>query len=196
MFKHVLTLKCNRKCEYCIMKNVPKSFGMECGLDDIERFYAKVSKTEKEIMLTGGEPTLSSSFGDVIYLADRYFSKVFVTTQNSKMLTHQYHGLDAITFSIHDSSIPEVKVSTPVYASILDRAYFEGMETILRESGFSGLTVNEEQREGSLVFDRIVNHLGSVKNFSIKINSREHCHGTRIVFPNLQETTEFTEKYL
>ena len=60
MIKYMLTTKCTRKCPYCITRNI-KTKEVECSLQ-LSKLFAKLKikyPNEKEIMLTGGEPTLA-----------------------------------------------------------------------------------------------------------------------------------------
>lgn len=194
MLKHMLTTACPRKCEYCITRNVHAR--EERDLGQIEKVYRGLSQRHREIMLTGGEPTLVKNFRDTIGLAIHFFSKVYLTTQNPVMLKpgNGARFFDAITFSIHDEKIPTVEYPTSgqtdlkVYAAILAKRYTSALPYDLKHAGYNGLTVNEDQRD-TKSFEE---WFPMIKDFSFRINRHGKCMNETIILPDLTVINNFT----
>jgi len=191
MLKHILTAKCNRKCGYCISRNVHQV--EQHGIDNVVKVYMAFLKAgHKEIMLTGGEPSMANFFPMYISLARQIFDRVFITTQNTEIIQHRWYAgkvFDAVTFSIHDAIVPEVTNGATVYASILDARYKAGLAEELKAKGYSGLTINEEHR-GTEVFNE---ELPTIDGFSIRINRRGKCLDEPMIMPDLTTIENFKE---
>lgn len=196
MLKYMLTTKCDRNCEYCITKNV----NVKDNENILEAFTLLLKMRNEghvEIMLTGGEPTMSNKFLQVISFCKIVGFNVYVTSQNKDILDRKFadeiNDVNAITFSLHDSwSIPYVKCNIDVYASILDEEYYLGMPLDLKKKGYKGLTINENQRNENVFDDSI---LPSIEDFTYKINRVGHCMDEIIILPNLEIINNF-KKYL
>jgi hypothetical protein len=193
MLKHILTAKCNRSCGYCISRNVhqEEQHGVRGVVDRYMEFH---KKGHREIMLTGGEPTMAKFFLMYVSFARQIFDRVFITTQNPEMLSNDNLWLngktfDAITFSIHDAIVPEVTNGATVYASILDARYKAGLAEELKAKGYSGLTINEEHR-GTAIFNE---PLPEIEGFSIRINRRGKCLDEPMILPDLTTIDNFKE---
>lgn len=188
MLKHLLTSRCNRSCEYCISRNVTQKewFRPKQLLKIYDTFYRQ---GHREIMLTGGEPTLAKFFMSYVNMARQVFPSVFITTQNPWVIeAYQFeYRFKAVTFSIHDTVIPEVKINLPVYASILDEMYHDGLIEELKRKRYAGLTINEEHR-GTRVFSQ---EIASSENFSVRINRRGKCLDEPMILPDLTVITNF-----
>jgi MoaA/NifB/PqqE/SkfB family radical SAM enzyme len=188
MLKHLLTSECNRSCEYCISRNVTHQewFRPKMLLKIYDDFY---KQGHREIMLTGGEPTMARFFLAYVNMARTVFPKVFITTQNEWVIQdyHMEDKFNAVTFSIHDEVIPEVRNNSIVYASILAERYRPILANRLKLLGYSGLTINEEHR-GTDVFSQEV---PEIENFSIRINRRGKCLDEPMILPDLTVITNF-----
>ena len=80
-----LTNRCNMKCSPCFMDANHTAYVHELSLDDVKRIFqtAKAIKPRREIniLLSGGEPTLSPIFLDAIRVAKSFgFDRVHVAT--------------------------------------------------------------------------------------------------------------------
>ncbi|RPI22651.1 MAG: radical SAM protein [Acidobacteria bacterium] len=80
-----LTTRCNRKCPDC-----PSSLGapsMSLQLELVERVLKRLKGETRGLIVTGGEPTLSPIFGEVLRVArTRYdFEDIAVVTNGSKL---------------------------------------------------------------------------------------------------------------
>ncbi len=193
MIKHIITTKCNRKYTYCITRNVEVKQNLD--FNSVMNIYYKMGQEDSSLMLTGGEPTLADNFLSCIYLANWYFDNVYLTTQNPEILSNDFKGLflNAINFSIHDlKNIPTVNIKVPVYASILDHLYNPKLIEELKALGYSGLTINEEQRKGKKFVAKLPR---STKKFSIRINRKGKCLKDKMILPDLTVINSF-EKYL
>ena len=190
MLKHILTAKCNRNCGYCISRNIhqEEQHGVRGVVDRYMEFY---KKGHREIMLTGGEPSMSNFFPLYISLAKQIFDRVFITTQNPEIIQHRWYSnvFTAITFSIHDAKIPQVLNGSTVYASVLDARYQPGLAEALKEAGYAGLTINEEHR-GTEVFSQ---PLPVIEGFSIRINRRGKCLDEPMILPDLTTIENFRD---
>jgi MoaA/NifB/PqqE/SkfB family radical SAM enzyme len=189
MLKHLLTAKCNRKCGYCISRNVHQEQA-PVVTNRLKAVYDSFPDTQ--LMLTGGEPSMAEGFEEIVLVARMRFDELFLTTPNPQMITKWLWGLvfDAITFSIHDAVIPEVKNSATAYASILDARYTPELVDELRAKGYAGLTINEEHR-GTAVFDET--QLPKVDGFSIRVNRRGKCLSEPMIMPDLTTIADFSE---
>lgn len=207
MNKWMLTSKCNRSCEYCIVRNINEQEELDLLL--CEQVLIG-ERTSDDIMITGGEPTLSERFADKVKIAQENFDNVYITTQNREVLNNEGAAsmFDGITFSRHGEALPKVTVSTPVFLSILD---FEFEYALLEDAvvkGFSGLTINEEQRSGEEFDETVVSeclrHLviayrgdekmaQKIRKFSIKINRKGNCMNEVIFKPNMEVIHSFRE---
>jgi len=142
-------------------------------------------------MLTGGEPSRAHMFSFYVSMAHQIFDRVFITTQEPFLIQHPHYDdqFDAITFSIHDAIVPEVRNSATVYASILDARYKPELVNELVSKGYKGLTINENHRE-SAVFNE---EFPTVNGFSIRINRRGKCLDEPMILPNLTTIENFKE---
>lgn len=193
MLKHILTSNCNRKCSYCIARNIHQE--QKADLKIVEEVYKSLSQNHKEIMLTGGEPLMARHIVEITELARKHFSKIYLTTQNELALYYSicFKMFDAITFSIHDDPARyKVLNGAKVYASVMAEKYFYDLPYILKYNGFSGLTINEDQR-GYKVFNECLIHAEpEIEEFSFKINRRGHCMKECIILPDLSLINDFT----
>ncbi len=190
MLKHMLTTACPRSCEYCITRNIKADESRDW--DAINKLYIDFkAQGHTEIMLTGGEPTSANDFYHRAYLAGNHFN-VHMTTQNPEMISREMNDwvFDSIVYSLHDG-LKDEKVGLKkcrVYGAILDEQYVPELPVRLKEQGFSGLTINEEQREG-VTFDE---ELPEIEGFTIRINRAGHCMDETIILPNLTVITDYT----
>jgi hypothetical protein len=163
---------------------------------DLIRCFQKLrifEKVHNEVMITGGEPTLSRAFKEKVLIGRLLFGDVFLTTSNAGVLNIPPRFVKRITFSLHGRD-PEkfyVEHKRPVFASILDHQYTPDLPYKLRRGNFRGLTINEDQR-GEGGFDQELPDLG--KTFSYKVNRKGHClDDFVIVFPDMSLTESFRE---
>lgn len=191
MLKHILTHACPRGCSYCITKNIKHS--QELDLNRVELLYRDLRWEHEDIMLTGGEPTVAKNWRKIAGLARNYFPEVCITTQNPEIFEDlNAYFFDRISFSLHGAEPVCVKhCRVPVFAAILANEYSEELVKKLVNLGYSGVTINEEQRAG----DSFDIELPEIKGFSFKINRRGNCMDETIIMPDLSICTDFT-KYL
>jgi len=189
MIKHILTTVCNRKCPYCITRNIRTKQVIDFHL--LAKNYNLLSKKEDFIMLTGGEPTMAEWFWEYVDYAKDFFLQIFLTTQNEKVLSdHRFEVFNAISFSIHDTDrILPVYLKIPIYACVMDEKYNAKLPNKLKKLGYSGLTINEEQRNGKEFTQKLPK---STKKFSIKINHKGRCINYTIILPNGEIVTDFS----
>lgn len=194
MLKHMLTTQCPRNCEYCITRNV--NIERYDGSRKTERVYKELkAQGHENIMLTGGEPTSAPNFYAKAIIAYKVFgtTHIHMTTQNIKMIdgTHTVNDgmFQSIIYSLHDDLTNEVVrlKKCKVYSAILDRQYTPDLPQRLKDHGFSGLTINEEQREGK----SFTTELPEIEGFSIRINRLGHCLDETIILPDLTVITDF-----
>jgi organic radical activating enzyme len=194
VLKHILTNKCTRKCSYCITRNVHEE--QETDLSRVEVLYRSISNLHPDIMLTGGEPLLADHFCDIADLAGKNFNRVFLTTQNEMALYYSvcFKMFRAITFSIHDN--PErykVLNGATVYAAVMADKYFYELPYMLKDAGFAGLTINEDQRSQDRFNECLLMAEPEIKDFSIRINRRGRCmNDTIMIMPDLSIINDFS----
>jgi len=189
MLKYMLTNECNRHCSYCITRNIHCE--ETTSLSRVQKVLWKLRlQGNEEIMITGGEPTLSKLYSLKLLTAGLIFTRVYITTQNKKMLKErdEMHFIDAITFSLHGEEPIKVEVDIPVFAAILDEQYYKGLPMKLKKLGYAGLTINEEQR-GKKTFNEL---LSNIKDFSIRINRLGKCMDETIILPDLKIIHDYT----
>jgi hypothetical protein len=94
-------------------------------------------------------------------------------------------------FSIHDKNIPVVpkKLRTPVYAGILDTRYEKDLPKKLKENGFAGLTINENNWKDQ----EFTTEVPEIKDFSIRINRKGKCDNETMILPDLRVINTFDE---
>lgn len=208
MLKHMLTSKCTRSCAYCITRNIRRK--QELDLKRVENTYLDMyANGHKEIMLTGGEPTIAEKFISIVLLALEVFDKVRITTQNEKIFEFDGVGnlhsiiacLDSVTFSLHDISLAELNIKPHedynnnipnFYAAILESKYRHNpnLIDILKENGWDGLTINEEQR-GEIESERPWIPSVVQLSFKIKRNNKGHCLNETMILPDLDVITDY-----
>jgi hypothetical protein len=194
MIKHILTKECSRNCSYCISKKVYQE--QNTDLNSLITLYSALANLSgiKEIMLTGGEPTMAANFWQIVYTAISYFPKVFITTQNPSILRDETaaKAFAAITFSLHSTasiSIPMVNTNAVVYAGILDNLFYEELPYELKENGFAGLTINENYFGN----EQFTGKVPLMDDFSIRINKRGKCINEPVILPDLSVAKSFNE---
>jgi len=193
MIKHIVTSKCDRHCPYCISRNVHHKRSKD--LEKLRVIYKTIVNftMDRGLMITGGEPTLVNNLQTIIDIAKDHFFNIYLTTQNPNVITKNlYKGIDAVTFSIHDDyTLYRVHkdIKYPVYASIMADKYIKNMESDIRERGFRGLTINEEQRNGVPFTKRVK----GLQNFTCKINRKGSCLNNWFIMPDLKISRGFQE---
>jgi len=200
MIKYAVTSACMNKCEYCIMRNVSRR--EEIDLDKVRSTLNTARALSHQIMLTGGEPTLSRFFNEKVEIARELFDEVYLSTANWRYMASPQvpnRHIDAITYTIHRKHDVNALINSGMYhkeiyvaivwpqlAVIVDE-YAEA----LNHMGFKGLTVNEDHR-GTAVFDE--ESLVPIPGFSYKINRRGHClDDMPIVMPDLEVEMSFSK---
>lgn len=193
MLKHMLTTECPRRCSYCITRNI--NVEQNKSIFAMSFLYEKLQQLgHHSIMLTGGEPTCDPDFYMKAHIAKKIFEQVHVTTQNREMINGSHYIneriFSSIMYSLHDGLTDEhVRMQkVRVYASILSKMYSPDLPAQLKERGFAGLTINEDQRE-TIPFTQDV---PDIKDFSFKINRAGHCMTETIILPDLTIITDFT----
>lgn len=190
MLKYAITSACPKSCEYCIMRSVDRR--EERNLSKVRTVLELWRAHDNRIMLTGGEPTISSQFSAKYLIARELFDEVYLTTANVYAFTENLPWFDAITFSAHNLSdvelIPSLSLMTQtIYVSILAGQYRGYLPSFLHSMGFAGLTINEEQRAGEPFNKAIPRSSG----FSIKINRKGYCMDETIILPDLEVIHDF-----
>jgi len=191
MLKHILTTRCPRQCSYCITKNVKiKEY---YSLFKVSEAYSYAIEREgsKSIMLTGGEPTIYKYFDEVLRIASLMFKEVYLTTANPEILNMPMPEISAITFSMHDEEATRQKTfsGNTIYAAVMDKLYTPTLPFRLKQQGFAGLTINEDQR-GEFNFS---GRIPKIEDFSIRVNRRGKCMDEAIILPNLELIYSFTK---
>lgn len=85
----VLTDRCNANCDFCIADLIHKK--LDCNLDIFKRkiTYAIEHLNVKEVLLLGGEPTMSENLIPIIeWLATQNLDKIVMTTNGLNLLRY------------------------------------------------------------------------------------------------------------
>jgi molybdenum cofactor biosynthesis enzyme MoaA len=128
----MLTDSCNLACSYCFNENYEKG-NQFIDLDVLKKLLEKsgITKFDK-VVLTGGEPLLSSSFKEISTYAKDY-AKVLSLTTNGSLITSNYEKLasllkeeiiDSVSISL-DRMIPEefrlgTKTQSDLFFKVMD----------------------------------------------------------------------------
>jgi hypothetical protein len=117
------------------------------------------------------------------------FNHVYLTTANPVILKTPMVYIEAVTFSMHDKESTNLIVESgnTVYASIMKKFYTPELPYKLKDQGFAGLTINENQREN----DPFTEEIPEVKDFSIRVNRIGKCLDEIIILPNLEIINDF-----
>lgn len=203
MLKHVISNKCNKKCDYCIARNIKEP--QNSDLFALKKVYQDMYwQGHKAVMLTGGEPTIAPNFNAILFLAFQVFDEVYLTTNDADWVIKEkklQRLIDGITLSLHNISADEEmwqnllrkSLSKKVYASILDHQYFPGIEERLAIRHFDGLTICENNWSQNDFDESALTQLEEYE-FSIRINRREHCIKQEfIILPDLHVTSSFDD---
>lgn len=199
MLKYIMTTNCPRKCEYCISRNVA---GYEESLNDNECVLAMQKLYRdgyKDIMLTGGEPTVAKKFFRKLRWAGIVFDTIHIVTQNKEWLVNNDGDtklFDSIVFSRHgEADIPYVgDVESNVYLSILEWEYSPEVIAEAYLNGYAGVSI-QENNFGS---DGFAHEVGAkmwadAYGLSLKINREGHCvdDATPIMLPDYTVVDSF-----
>jgi len=77
-----ISTECNRRCPLCPSTRSPRSSTLNLGF--IERLFARLEGQTRGLLLSGGEPTLSPLFPEVLRLAREYgFIDIAIVTNGS-----------------------------------------------------------------------------------------------------------------
>lgn len=182
------------------MRNVSRREEMD--LDKVRETLNVARALSHQIMITGGEPTISRWFNEKVRMARQLFDEVYLSTANwrymaSPQIANKY--IDAITYTIHNKNDVGVLTESGIYHKtiyiatvwpqmrVIDEEYVRALAHI----GFKGLTINEDHR-GTEVFDD--SHLPDIKGFNYKINRRGHClDDMPIIMPDLEIEMSFSK---
>lgn len=79
-FYFILTLSCNLSCPHCIRQYSSFPHQDELKLKDIQNLVTQIQENKLSIIpiLTGGEPTLSKDFLDILEYLSKSYPKVFI----------------------------------------------------------------------------------------------------------------------
>ena len=198
MLKHMVTSECPRECAYCIVRNIALDQNMNMGaLAHLYKAFAV--RGHDKIMLTGGEPTIAEEFLYIYRLARLYFKEVHITTQNVRVLDIDENvRYDGVTFSLHDINLvgKVVLAKSPIYGAMMDFQFKPIYMANLAKNGWSGMTVNEDQR-GSTPFSYPAKAYNFVRNkwpdFSMRINKKGHCMDETIILPDFDICNDFRD---
>ena len=191
MIKYIITIDCPLKCSYCITKNLkikkPKvDYTFLTTFRNICYHYGSI---EKDIMYTGGEPTIDKEYLFLVKsIAEFYFKNQYIVTANEEVLNDKdYNKFDTVMFSLHGRIPKEVKLDIPVYCGCMEHEYNDYLPFILKQKGYKGLTISENQR-GNIKFNK---KLPKIKNFTYKINRIGKCMNDNIILPDLNIINNF-----
>lgn len=187
--KHLITLKCHRRCSYCINKRIKRKLMPESAFRFLEDAYLTLRNkwNVQHLMLSGGEPFLSEDIWECLATARKVFDKVSIITSLNKAVDIDVVdgnlAPDDMLFSIHDPrDIPEVTTRTPVYASFVARHYSIALLEELCAKGFRGASIREEYPDG----EPIRTPIPTFANFSVRYSRKEDCTGGMFMLPDLQ----------
>ncbi len=133
-----ITTACNRECEGCPSSKSPHSSVLAMGL--VERIFARLEGRTRGLVLSGGEPTIASTFPDVLRLARQYgFWEVAVVTNGTRLQETAVldalleHG-SAIRLSLYDWNARSLAGLAPTLQRM------EALRSLIEDQG-SGLQI-------------------------------------------------------
>lgn len=203
--KFIITGECPRQCPYCLSKHMRLE-------EDVNLIHVAMKLSELKnkgytgIMVSGGEPTVSSLFKEKVYLCKAFFPFVAITTgQEGFLETPMAKQFDEVVLSLHCGimNTPQVPAGMKVFASILDFQYDATIPKKLADLGYAGLTISED-KFGKILFDSgrlpragTVKYndglTGNARQFSTKLNRRSYCLADRhFLLPDLSITTDYS----
>lgn len=101
-FSIIVDRYCNATCTFCVedlrnQSKLKKSLRYDQFIPNVEKALSKMRALNTSISLTGGEPTASAAFVDLVKLIDKYdFRKKVVTTNGSYLTARDFRILDAL----------------------------------------------------------------------------------------------------
>lgn len=142
-----ISTECNKSCPYC--PSTTSSNSSTLNLDFIERLFARLEGETRGLLLSGGEPTLSPIFPEVLRLAREYkFIDTAIVTNGSLLDKEQVAAAlcayaSTIRVSIYDwtrESHPELQSTLRKIEILRSRIENEGSKL---QIGVSALTSKE-----------------------------------------------------
>lgn len=101
-FSIIVDRYCNAACTFCVedlrnQSKLKKSLRYDQFIPNVEKALSKMRALNTSISLTGGEPTASAAFVDLVKLIDKYdFRKKVVTTNGSYLTARNFKILDTL----------------------------------------------------------------------------------------------------
>lgn len=206
-FKHMLTAECPLACPECITRNV--KIEQDADVVRVGDAYLRMQDDGfTDIMITGGEPLAARNWREICWMASNKMGGLFnahITTSQFRLLgMASLAWLDGmpkyaanmfvdVTISLHGRlAVPvPVHVDVPVYAAIMLHEYNPRLPAKLAALGYSGLSINEDQRGepggecGIIVTPRVP------PNFTFKVNRAGACMDRPIMLPDLTVVESF-----
>ena len=186
--KHLLTKKCHVGCKYCLEKNVHTK-----DVTSIIKIADKYNELKADgyniIDLTGGEATMHPNFLSVAILASEIFDEAHLyTADHLQYNTGAAEDLfTTVNYGWHRQvpthDLPEVKIGIPVYAQTMHYHYKEYLPQVLKDKGFSGLSINTDKHYRGVAFRPKIENL---PNFSVRINDNDCYASGVLLMPNLK----------
>ena len=166
-----ITYACNNNCEHCISYNVRNKSKRAVSLEDYELLQHRFQLTENDIWtISGGEPTLSPSFTDIIDFCYKVSKHIIVYTNGRKLGSISKSTLDKIE-----------RIIVPIYGAeeqhnkyvANNLAYKETMESIAKIIDYDPnkidlkIILDENIDTEALFLTRDWNILKTNQNFSV-----------------------------
>lgn len=142
-FSIVLPGPCNANCKFCFWEEKP---ACEDYLDKLQTNLNSLDRKFDQVSLTGGEPTLSPFFHEVLQIAIDRFNKVVLTTNGINLM----NVMNDVRFSTYDTTEFCVNISRHHYDEDINQKIFDTMtvpdskeiEEIIDSLSFQGFDVN------------------------------------------------------
>ena len=173
-----ITYHCNNACSHCISHNVRRHSQKQITIDDYRLLIDKNGVSSCDYMvISGGEPTLHSSFCDIVQLCYQYTKHIIVYSNGRKL------------FNLPDNVLNKIeRIIVPIYGDASSHntcvgsnmAYMETMKSIDKI-----IKLDPEKLDIKILLNDQINTeqlLQSPEWIFIKLNT--HFSVSRIITPN------------
>ena len=178
-FSIIVDRYCNAACTFCVedlrnQSKLKKALRYNQFIPNVEKALTKMRALNTSISLTGGEPTASAAFVDLVKLIDKYdFRKKVVTTNGSYLTARNFKILDTLI----DANWDHLNISKTHYDESVNNK-------LMRYK--TGYFSND-------MLKQVVNH---IKERGSKLRIRLSCVLTKETVKSLDDIKKYADTYI